>query len=778
MTDGLEILIVEDSPTQAVQLEYILEQANYRVSVVRNGQEALKWLGLHRPALVITDILMPEMDGYELCRQVKTNPDFKSIPIILLTSLADAEDVLKGLGCGADSFIVKPYEEQNLLSQVQRAMANPAQDCEHEAEAGVEIDFAGSKCLIRSSKQKILNLLLSTYETAVQKNLELIRTQKELKILNEHLEERVKQRTAALTAEIVERKRAEGLLRLDEARFKALLELGQLREAPSKAVAEFALEQAIQLTSSKIGFIGFMNEDETVSTLQVWTKSVMEACTIPVESLHFPVAEAGLWADPIRKREAMVVNDYSAATPGVRGYPSGHVSLSRLMVVPVYQRDRIVALAAVANKDKDYDPSDLRQMTLLMDGMWKLVQHNLAEEALRQSEERLRNSNALLQEVFDGISDPLIMLDDQMLVKLLNQAARAYFGLTEDEDVFGRPCYEALRKMPTACADCLYPFPAKGGQPFVFERKGIIDPNRFEQVVVYPVVNITGERQAVIIRISDITQSKLLERQLIQSEKLASIGLLVSGVAHEINNPNSFMSFNIPILRDYLEALLPIIDGYAEEHPDFEVFSMNYQEFRQDIFGLLDNMEHGSNRINRIVSDLKDYARKRDKSELRWIDLKMVITKAVNICRSEIRKKINSFEVQIAEDMPRIFSDPEALEQVLINLLINAVHASDKGESWIRVHAACERSWDRYCVIEVSDNGGGVAEDIRDKIFDPFFTTKASSAGTGLGLYICYNLVEALGGKIEIESKPDQGSTFRIVLPQLRTSESDEDTLE
>jgi signal transduction histidine kinase len=419
-----------------------------------------------------------------------------------------------------------------------------------------------------------------------------------------------------------------------------------------------------------------MNEDETVRPQ--YGRTVMEECAMPEESLHCPVAEAGLWAEAIRKRKALVVNDYSDATPGVRGYPDGHVPLFRFMAVPVVQRDRVVALAAVANKDKDYDPSDLRQLTLLMDGMWKLVQHNLAEEALRQSEERLRTSNALLQEVFDGISDPLVMLDDQLLVKIVNKAARAYFGLSEDEDVFGRPCHEALRRMPTTCSDCLYPFPAKGEQPLAFERKGVIDPNRFEQVVVYPVVNEAGGRQAAIIRISDITQSKLLERQLVQSEKLASIGLLVSGVAHEINNPNSFMSFNIPILREYLEELMPIIDAYAEEHPGFELFSMNYQEFRQDIFGLLDNMEHGSNRINRIVSDLKDYARKRDKTELRWIELKTVIDKAVNICRSEIRKKIKSFEVQIADDMPKIFSDPEALEQVLINLLINAAHASER----------------------------------------------------------------------------------------------------
>jgi PAS domain S-box-containing protein len=577
--------------------------------------------------------------------------------------------------------------------------------------------------------------------------------------------------------DITDRKRAEELLWLDEARFMILLELSQMRDASTQEIAEFALEQAVKLTSSKIGFIGFMNEDETLFTVHARSKSVMAECTIPEESPHFPVEGAGLWAEAIRKRNVLVVNDYSDHTPEHRGYPPGHAFLSRLMVVPVFDRDRIVAVAAVANKDKEYDPSDARQLALLLDGMWKRVQHNVSEEALRQSEEHLRDSNAMLQKVFDGISDPLIMLDDKLLLKMLNKAAREYYGLANDNDAFGRPCFEALRDKPSPCADCQYPFAVTDGQTAIFERKSPLDPNRFEQVVVYPVVNGTGERDATIIRISDITRAKLMERQLVQSEKLASLGLLVSGVAHEINNPNSFISFNVPILRDYLQELMPIVDGYAEEHPDFEVFRMKYEEFRLDLFKLLDNMEHGSKRIDRIVSDLREYARKRDRSELRWIELKAVIEKAVNICHAEIRKTIKSFEVEVPQDAPAIFSDPEAIEQVLVNLLINAVHASDKRDSWIRVHVGCGQSRERHCFIEVSDNGCGIDEKIRDKIFDPFFTTKASSSGTGLGLYVCYNLVDALGGKIEVDSEPGKGSTFRIVLQNIEPSAQKRDTL-
>jgi signal transduction histidine kinase len=401
----------------------------------------------------------------------------------------------------------------------------------------------------------------------------------------------------------------------------------------------------------------------------------------------------------------------------------------------------------------------------------EIAERERAEEALRKSEEELRNSNARLQEVFDGISDPLIMLDSQLLVRMLNKAARKYYGLASYDHAFGRPCYEGLRGRTTPCTDCQYPFAVMEGRAATFERKSPMDPSRFEQIAVYPVLNDQGERDAAILRVSDITQEKLMEKQLIQSEKLASLGLLVSGVAHEINNPNNFVSFNVPILRDYFSALTPILDDYAKEHADLEFFCMSYKEFRDDLFKLLDNMEHGSTRISSIVSALKEYARKRDKTEAKWMDLKAVIDKSVNICHAEIRKKVKSFTVEVPEDLPVVFSDPEAIEQVLVNLLINAIQASDKVNSWIRLKVVCEESPERRCLIEVSDNGCGMDETARGKIFDPFFTTKASSSGTGLGLYICYNLVQALDGKIEVESEPGEGSTFRVVLPNIAQRE-------
>ena len=184
----VEILIVEDSPTQAEQLKYILEQHGYRHSVARNGREALASIAKQIPTLVISDVVMPEMGGYELCHRIKQEEKFKKIPVILLTSLNDPTEVMKGLESGADSFIFKPYDAEYLVARIAYILANRHLRESDTPQMGVEIFFAGRKFFITSDRLQILNLLLSTYEAAVQKNRELSNTQDKLKDLNENLE--------------------------------------------------------------------------------------------------------------------------------------------------------------------------------------------------------------------------------------------------------------------------------------------------------------------------------------------------------------------------------------------------------------------------------------------------------------------------------------------------------------------------------------------------------------------------------------------------------------
>jgi diguanylate cyclase (GGDEF)-like protein/PAS domain S-box-containing protein len=168
-----EILVVEDSPTQATELQYMLEAVGCKVRVARNGREALEMVAARKPTIVISDIVMPEMDGYELCRQLKGGAQTQNIPIILVTSLADARDVVHGLASGADNFIVKPFDEKYLMSRIRYFLINLELRSHERVQMGVEVVLEGERHFITAGRQQILDLLISTYEQGVRLNQEL-----------------------------------------------------------------------------------------------------------------------------------------------------------------------------------------------------------------------------------------------------------------------------------------------------------------------------------------------------------------------------------------------------------------------------------------------------------------------------------------------------------------------------------------------------------------------------------------------------------------------------
>ena len=151
-----------------------------------------------------------------------------------------------------------------------------------------------------------------------------------------------------------------------------------------------------------------------------------------------------------------------------------------------------------------------------------------------------------------------------------------------------------------------------------------------------------------------------------------------------------------------------------------------------------------------------------------WVSLRDVIEKAVTVCTGELKNKVKSFEIQASDGPLSVYTDSEALEQVVVNLLINAIQALDKEESWIKIRIAADPSRVDHLNVEVSDNGCGIAPALQNRIFDPFFTTKPPGTGTGLGLYVCRNLLDELGGEMTVESAPGKGSTFKISLQRWR----------
>jgi signal transduction histidine kinase len=251
---------------------------------------------------------------------------------------------------------------------------------------------------------------------------------------------------------------------------------------------------------------------------------------------------------------------------------------------------------------------------------------------------------------------------------------------------------------------------------------------------------------------------------MIHNEKLASMGLMISCITHEITNPMSAITFNAPILKDYTKAMISIIDEYAEDIQDFEMFQMPYLKFREDAFKIITNILYASQRILNTVSDLRNLYGNKKQQIKRWSDLSQVIERVIAVVGVEIKQRVESFEVNIPENLSKIYSDADSVEQILTNLLINAVQAADKEDSWIKIDLVLGNSWEDHLVIEVSDNGCGMDQKTLSKIFNPFFSTKAPGQGTGLGLYVCQDLIKDIGGRIEVQSEAGKGSVFRVVL--------------
>jgi len=363
-------------------------------------------------------------------------------------------------------------------------------------------------------------------------------------------------------------------------------------------------------------------------------------------------------------------------------------------------------------------------------------------EERRRAEEEILKAKSMLQSVFDGISDPLVMLDGDLCVQMLNKAAMEYYQVTDQEEMIGKPCHLAIEGHPSPCDECVVPESLLVGGPVTFERKGLFDPNRFEQVVVYPVQERPGEAMGCILRISDITNQRKAERQLIRADRLASLGQLSGGIAHEIRNPLSGISLFAGILSDE------------------EKFERSDEEFE-----ILNEIKGNINKIDGIIKRILDFARESDGISTE-IGINSLIQENLKLWYEKMREADIKLELSLTEDLPPITGDAIGIQQVLNNLIQNAVEAmSEGGLLSIATHNGVSSFYEGRPVVmmEVRDTGYGIAEELQEKIFNPFFTTK--SAGTGLGLSISHQIVDRHGGIISFESNQGQGTIFNIELP-------------
>ncbi|MEO8057096.1 MAG: ATP-binding protein [Burkholderiales bacterium] len=261
------------------------------------------------------------------------------------------------------------------------------------------------------------------------------------------------------------------------------------------------------------------------------------------------------------------------------------------------------------------------------------------------------------------------------------------------------------------------------------------------------------------------------QEQLVQSEKLASIGQLAAGVAHEINNPIGYIFSNLGTLDKYLADVFRMLAAYEECEsllagtPAAARLAalraeVEFEYLKDDIPTLMGETREGIDRVRKIVQDLKDFSHVDTRREWEWVNLHKGIDSTLNIVNNEIKYKADV--VKQYGTLPNVRCLPSELNQVFMNLLVNAAHAvhKERGTITVRTGTESEEVW-----VEIEDDGGGIPSENLKRIFDPFFTTKPVGKGTGLGLSLSYGIVKKHGGRIEVDSEVGRGTRFRVTLP-------------
>jgi signal transduction histidine kinase len=354
-----------------------------------------------------------------------------------------------------------------------------------------------------------------------------------------------------------------------------------------------------------------------------------------------------------------------------------------------------------------------------------------------------------LETIFQAIPDEVMLIDLDRNVVMSNQ----------DLLKTGDKCFRACFHRDSPCADCRLAKIKRDKTPITMS---IRDGDRYLEVHALPIFNKEEEVDGILEFYRDITLEKTYEQQLQQADKLASLGQLVSGIGHEINNPNQFIRGNIKIIRQAIEDMLPIVDEYRESHPDLKIARLNYEFFRQHIMTLVDDMSHGSERIKGIVEGLRGFARKDEGLLVDNVDVNTLIQATARLVQNEVHKHAE-IEMVLGEGVRTFRGNSQKIEQVLVNLIVNAAQAMpEEKRGLIRVRTTMRLD---EVAIEVEDNGKGMDEKTLRSIFDPFFTTKRVRGGTGLGLAIAYRIIEEHNGSISVTSRVDEGTVFTVLIP-------------
>ncbi len=493
-----EILIAGDSPTQAEQLKQVLEERGHAVTVAANGKQAFEAARTRKPSLIVSDIVMPEMDGYALCKRLKTEKDLKDVPVILMTSLSSPEDVVKGLECGADIFIRKPYDKAAFLSRIDYALSNRTLRKRAKMDVSLQIQLGGKIHHITSEPLQILDLLISTYEDAIRINAELSEKQTELARLAAGLESQVEERTAALRAEIAERQMATEQLRQSEEMFRliaenindliAVLDLEGKRLYNSPSYKDILGDPTALLGSDSFNEI---HPDDRQKIRKIFQETVRTARGRRAE-YRFLLKDGSI----------RFIESQGSVIPDAEGKTAKVVVVSR-----------------------------------------DVTERNRTEEALAESEARFRSlvENAAVG-IYRTTPDGRIVMANPTLVKMLGYDSFQELASRNPGDDAFEPHYsrkEFLERVEREgeIGGLEWAWTRRDGSVIFFRESARVVRSDEGRVLYHDGI------------VEDVTARKKLEEQFLQAQKMEAVGQLAGGVAHDFNNL-------LTVINGYSEIML------------------------------------------------------------------------------------------------------------------------------------------------------------------------------------------------------------------------------
>jgi|LGVE01.1.fsa_nt_gb PAS domain S-box-containing protein len=532
--------------------------------------------------------------------------------------------------------------------------------------------------------------------------------------------------------DISEQKKAQRALELDEIRFEALYNLSQIINEPEQYILDYALEACIRVSDSTFGYIFFVSDDETELTVHAWSQGAMEQCAIQDPQTVFKVSETGLWGDAIRQRRPVITNDYEACS-FKRGVPEGHVPLTRHMNLPVKDDGKMVLLAGVGNKEQEYTDEDVKQLYLIMDGLWRIIQRKRDETALKMALSDAKQVGAKIEVILKSVADGLIFTDMENRIQLMSSSAEIMLG-TQLDSVFSLPIVEAVEIKELAEQLVAIQLAAKEEITIDLELPGDNDGEvRIIQAKPAIVRDRDGKEVGVITLLRDVSRERELDRM--KREFIAT-------AAHELRTP-------LTAVMGFSELLLCKKDIDEGQRSEFLSVIHKKAEILGKIVGdLLDLSRVDSGRLIRLKKD--------------WADIGSIIGRSTTDYQRACPE--HQFKAILPEMPLMVFLDDRKLFQVMENLLGNAVKFSPPG-GVIRV--VCEVSA-ADLRISVSDEGVGMTPEQVDRVFDKFYRVDASNTakeGLGLGMAIVKNIVEAHGCQIWVDSEVGKGTKVTFTLP-------------